>query len=195
MSEYGARGLTTNIRNITCAFIILYFQLFSKYLWALLIDLCVLPWQWSLEKDYSRGKEKIQRCSLFVFVCYLKRGTWEDGFLCDSFVMDADGECFLLVSPPDYKMKTDFSLNCGSQTKQSFFYKNVKCGVDGIFFDVIVTRLVVVIMAIVNMMMMMIIIIIMMMMTMISSPDDLGINAVTFVAHDKLCVAPLYFSE
>ena len=107
--------------------------------------------------------------------------------------MDADGECFLLVSPPDYKMKTDFSLNCGSLTKQSFFYKNVKCGVDGIFFDVIVMWLVVVIMAIVNMMMMMMMIIIMMMM--MSNPDDLGINAVTFVAHNKLCVAPLYFSE
>ena len=132
----------------------------------------------------------------FFFVCNLKRGRWEDGFLCDSFVMDADGECFLLVSPPDYKMKTDFSLNCGSLTKQSFFYKNVKCGVDGIFFDVIVMWLVVVIMAIVNMMMMMMmIIIIMMMMTMMSSPDDLGINAVTFVAQDKLCGAPLYFSE
>ena len=51
-----------------------------------------------------------------LIVCILKSGRW-DGFLCDSFVMDADGERFLLVSPPDYEMKTDFSLICGSDKK------------------------------------------------------------------------------
>ena len=143
----------------------------SNICWASLIDLCILPWQWSLEEDYLRGKWKIQRCLFFsllfvchfekwdmihplwqfcngcrwlkhffvslssswmenlfflsslyfsffdsLFVCILKSGRW-DGFLCDSFVMDADGERFLLVSPPDYKMKTDFSLICGSDKK------------------------------------------------------------------------------
>ena len=67
-----------------------------------------------------------------LFVCILKSGRW-DGFLCDSFVMDADGERFLLVSPPDYEMKTDFSLICGSDQK-AINIDMTQCEVNGIFF-------------------------------------------------------------
>ena len=42
-----------------------------------------------------------------VFVCNFEKGEMGRGSLCDSFVMDADGEWFLFVSLPlDYKMKT-----------------------------------------------------------------------------------------
>ena len=49
--------------------------------------------------------------SFSSFVSHFEKGGRWDCFLCDSFVMDVDGERFLLVSPPDYKTKTNFSLN------------------------------------------------------------------------------------
>ena len=60
-----------------------------------------------------------------VFVCNFEKGEMGRGSLCDSFVMDADGERFLLVSPPDYKMKTDFSIICSYKIGDKYRYVSV----------------------------------------------------------------------